>query len=71
MTYQIEAMQVNNWPQVQTIYAEGIATGLAAFAESAPEWDRWDEDHLEVCRFVARNKTEILGWAALSPVSSS
>lgn len=51
------------------IYAEGIATGQATFEAKMPDWQHWDEGHLDVCRLVARDGESILGWAALSPVS--
>jgi L-amino acid N-acyltransferase YncA len=63
-------MQESDWAAVRAIYLEGIATGNATFADSAPEWADWDLGHLRVCRLVARHEKEVLGWAALSPVSS-
>jgi L-amino acid N-acyltransferase YncA len=66
----IDAMQESDWAAVRAIYLEGIATGNATFADSAPEWADWDLGHLRVCRLVARHQKEVLGWAALSPVSS-
>jgi phosphinothricin acetyltransferase len=58
-----------HWPAVRAIYLEGIATGLATFETSAPEWRTWDEGHLGCCRLVAIDGDDVLGWAALSPVS--
>ena len=53
------------------IYLEGIATGNATFEQSAPEWDEWHAGHLAAARIVARSDGgDVLGWAALSPVSS-
>jgi L-amino acid N-acyltransferase YncA len=66
----IYTMQESDWAAVRAIYLEGIATGNATFADSAPEWADWDLGHLRVCRLVARHQKEVLGWAALSPVSS-
>src|SRR5579885_390661 len=66
----IEGMRAEDWPQVRTIYLEGIATGNATFAQSAPEWEEWDASHLKTCRLVARIEGGIAGWAALSQVSS-
>ena len=63
-------MTAQDWPAVRAIYLEGIATGNATFEKSAPEWDKWDSTHLASCRLVARSGGEVLGWAALSPVSS-
>lgn len=63
-------MEAQDWASVRTIYLEGIASGNATFETSAPEWREWDAKHLISCRLVARLDREILGWAALSPVSS-
>lgn len=62
-------MSPADWESVRAIYREGIATGDATFEQSAPEWEQWDEGHLRACRLVARSRGEVLGWAALSPVS--
>jgi phosphinothricin acetyltransferase len=62
-------MTPQDWNAVRAIYIEGIATGHATFEISAPEWENWDAEHLKSCRFVARLGSEVLGWAALSPVS--
>lgn len=65
----IRAMRADDWAAVRTIYQEGIATGNATFEADAPSWDAWDKAHLGDCRFVATEEEQILGWAALSPVS--
>src|SRR6185369_5355106 len=65
----IEAMSEKDWPAVSTIYGEGIATGNATFEKSIPEWRKWDSGHLRTCRLVARAGNDVLGWAALTPVS--
>ncbi|MBZ0278381.1 MAG: GNAT family N-acetyltransferase [Anaerolineae bacterium] len=70
MDFMIEPMQAADWPQVRAIYLEGIATGQATFETEAPEWDAWDAKHRPDCRLVARSGDTILGWAALTPVSS-
>lgn len=62
-------MTADDWPAVQTIYLEGIATGNATFETDAPEWAAWDLAHLQKCRLVARLRDETIGWAALTPVS--
>jgi L-amino acid N-acyltransferase YncA len=59
-----------HWLAVREIYLQGIRTGNATFETQVPEWERWDAAHLKPCRLVARSANEILGWAALSPVSS-
>jgi L-amino acid N-acyltransferase YncA len=63
-------MTEQDWPSVRAIYLQGIATGNATFEQSAPEWKEWDERHLPSCRLVARMEDKIVGWAALSAVSS-
>lgn len=66
----IRGMQEADWPAVRAIYEAGIATGDATFETSAPTWERWDAAHLPECRFVAVAADTVVGWAALSPVSS-
>lgn len=64
-------MQASDWPAVRAIYEEGIATGNATFETDTPAWDAWDRAHVSDPRIVARGEGgEILGWAALTPVSS-
>jgi phosphinothricin acetyltransferase len=65
----LEKMTADDWNAVRAIYEEGITTGNATFEQSAPTWEKWDAGHLATCRLVARAGTEVLGWAALSPVS--
>ena len=61
-----------HWPAAGAIYAEGIATGNATFTTDIPAWEAWDAGHLPTCRLVATDEATgaVLGWAALSPVSS-
>ena len=62
-------MRVGDWPAVQEIHAQGIATGDATFDTEAPDWEQWDAGHLEACRLIARSSVgEVVAWAALSPV---
>jgi L-amino acid N-acyltransferase YncA len=67
---EIGPMTPEHWETVRKIYQEGIATGNATFETSVPEWEEWDKRHLPSCRLVARADNKVLGWAALSPVSS-
>lgn len=59
-----------DWEQVLRIYLAGIATGQATFETESPTWQHWDETHLLAPRLVAFADGNILGWAALSPVSA-
>jgi L-amino acid N-acyltransferase YncA len=70
MSYRIEAMQTADWAEVRAIYVDGLATGQASFETEAPSWEQWSSARLPACRLVARDSSGILGWAALSPVSS-
>jgi len=67
---EIDALHPADWPQVRSIYLEGIETGQATFEVDAPDWEGWDAGHLKDCRLVARTEEAIAGWAALSPVSA-
>lgn len=69
-TVVVAPMEERHWGPVRAIYEEGIASGHATFETEAPSWEVWDESHLKECRFVALEGDEVLGWAALSPVSS-
>jgi L-amino acid N-acyltransferase YncA len=66
----IEPMTPQDWPPVRAIFLEGIANGNATFETSAPAWEKWDAAHSGSGRLVARLKGNVVGWAALSPVSS-
>ena len=66
----IVTMTEHDWDAVREIYSQGIATGNATFERLIPDWKEWDERHLPSCRLVARFADKVLGWAALSPVSS-
>ena len=63
-------MTFADWGEVARIYEEGIATGFATFEKQIPSFEEWNQNHLESCRLIASKEEEILGWAALSPVSS-
>jgi phosphinothricin acetyltransferase len=66
----IRKMTSKDWDAVSKIYSEGIATGFATFETSIPTYDSWDAAHMKSCRLVATENENIIGWAALSPVSS-
>lgn len=71
MNFQIEPMQIKDWPQVLRIFAESISTGIATFETKLPNWEEWDSGRLQFCRFVAREGKNVLGWATLSPSHST
>lgn len=59
-----------DWESVSEIYKQGIDTGHATFELNVTTWKEWDKAHLENCRFVVEKNNAIVGWAALSAVSS-
>ena len=81
MDYPVLPMLPDLWPAVREIYREGIATGNATFETELPDWEKWDSSHRKNCRLIAvepiddealipLERLKVLGWAALSPVSS-
>jgi phosphinothricin acetyltransferase len=65
----IRSFRDEDWPAVQAIYAEGIATGNATFETETPTFERWSAARPAEHRFVATQGEEVIGWIALSPVS--
>ena len=64
----VRDLRPEDWPQVATVYAEGIDTGNATFETGVPAGEAWAAAHPEF-RLVAELEGEVAGWAALSPVS--
>ena len=69
-TISIRTMEASDWSSVAKIYKEGIATGFATFETNIPTYESWNTAHMASCRLVAIENEMVLGWAALSPVSS-
>lgn len=69
MEVRVERMKDEDWDAVRAIYQEGIATGNATFETAVPTWEEWNQDHLQDGRLVARYQDQLVGWAALTPVS--
>jgi L-amino acid N-acyltransferase YncA len=63
-------MQQIHWEAVSNIYLQGIATKQATFQTESPSWEDWDAGHLADLRYVAVLDDLVVGWAALSAVSS-
>ena len=66
---EIISLLPEHWSAVKTIYEQGIATGHATFQTSAPAWEEWNSAHLAHSRLVALEDGQVIGWAALTPVS--
>ena len=67
--FTIEELQPEHWPGVVRVFEDGIATRNATFETEAPTWEAWDSSHLPEHRLVALHGGEVVGWAAVSPVS--
>jgi L-amino acid N-acyltransferase YncA len=63
-------MVAGDWPAVEAIYTEGIATRAATFETEPPDYDAFDASHLPEHRLVAIENGRIVGWVALAPTSS-
>lgn len=55
---------------VLEIYGHGIASGMATFETTVPEWDLFNLKYLPHSRIIAIDDKVPVGWAALSPVSA-
>ena len=62
------------WPgdadAVLAIYQAGLDTGDASFETAAPSWEAFDAARLPEHRFVCTDSTAVLGWVAVSAVST-
>ncbi|RKT01327.1 GNAT family N-acetyltransferase [Chryseobacterium defluvii] len=66
----IAVIEQKHYPEIAGIYEQGIRTGIATFETTVPNWEAWNESRLPHSRLIAVDGEEILGWAALSKVSS-
>ena len=70
MTISVRDMTPADWPDVERIYREGIATGNATFEAAPPSWDDFDHEKVADPRLVATENGAVVGWAAAGRVSS-
>ncbi|HTA15560.1 MAG TPA: GNAT family N-acetyltransferase [Solirubrobacteraceae bacterium] len=63
-------MSADDWPAVARIYREGMATGNATFEHALPSWPQWRAARVDPCLVARGAADEVLGWAALSPISA-
>lgn len=67
---EIKPIHEEHYSEIISIYQDGIDTGNATFETSVPTWEAWNEQKLPYCRLMAVDNDMIVGWAALSKVSS-
>jgi L-amino acid N-acyltransferase YncA len=67
---EIKPITLENFSEVVEIYQQGIATNIATFQNDLPQWEEWNKGHLDFCRISIYEKSKMLGWTALTPVSS-
>jgi len=66
----IRNLDVGDWKPVSEIYKQGIETKNATFEKTVPSWVEWNKKYLRSCSIVGELNKEIVGWAAISPVSA-
>lgn len=71
MNYEIREMLPDDGKRVLEIFQQGIDGGNATFDKEVPTWESWDKNFYRTCRWILENdKSEIIGWAALKPISN-
>ena len=65
----VRRLTPDDWPVVEAIWAEGIATRDATFETETPSWASFDATRHRDHRLVAADAGEVVGWAALAPIS--
>ena len=71
MNYEIREIQPEDGEVVLKIFQEGIDSDNATFDEEPPTWEVWDTKHFNLCRWILEDENnEIVGWAAIQPVSN-
>jgi L-amino acid N-acyltransferase YncA len=67
---ELRPLEQEDWRAVAEIYWDGMRDGLATFETEVPPWAEWDSRHFEHHRLVAEILGEVVGFAALGPVST-
>ena len=66
----VRLMREEDWHAVSEIFREGLETGVATFQREVPSYEQWNASYSNACRLVVEEDATVVGWAALSPVSS-
>ena len=65
----IREAQESDWPRIKSIYEDGIATGNATFAASAPDsYSAWQAKSVAGCSLVAEHDGYVVGWCKLTQI---
>lgn len=67
---ELRHMKPEDWTEVERIYSQAIEDGNSCFRHECPSFVQWDESHDQRCRYLATQGEDVLGWVALSPISS-
>jgi L-amino acid N-acyltransferase YncA len=70
MEYAIRGMTDGDAEEVLRIYQAGLDGGEASFETTAPTWEAFDSGRLVPHRYVAVADEGVVGWVAVTPVSS-
>lgn len=66
----IVPMRQAHYPAVSNIYQFGIDSKIATFTTTVPVYADFNHNHIKDARWVAMIDSDIVGWAALSPIST-
>lgn len=66
----IRAMAPQDWTDVARIFQQGIDDGNATMHDHVPDYAAWDAGREKTARLVAELDGRVVGWTALSAVSS-
>jgi L-amino acid N-acyltransferase YncA len=69
-SFELRPLGRGDWPAAADIYWDGMRDGLSTFETEVPSWEAWDRQHHRDHRLVADLLGDIVGWAALAPVST-
>ena len=70
LVLEIRPMLASDWPGVEAIFVDGIASHAATFETEPPDFASFDAGHHTEHRFVAVEHGRVVGWVTLAPTSS-
>lgn len=70
MYYELREMRPGDEAKVLEIFQQGIDGGIATFETEIPTAEAWNMEFFNECRWILENdRSEIIGWCAIKPVS--